>query len=186
MSKIKFYLTVFLLLPLSLCFAQENQSPDFYAQPAKRFIGLRAQAFGNSANTIGIKVASASEPWGVIMEIGYPQAIVTLVVLKDGTASLYFANGGTVIGGKEDKGVSESAKNLVTVSGDFISRMSKTQDYPLPELGKARFYVFNESGIFASEFVDEKELKDGAHRLSGLFYLGHEVIAALRKIDKKQ
>ena len=184
--KIKFYIVVLLLLPFVPCSAQENQTQNFYATPEVKFIGLREQAFHSSAQGLGIKVASASEPWGVIMEIGFPEAAVTLVALKDGTASCYFANGGKVISGTEDKGVRENAKNLVLISNDFISRMSKTQDYPLPEIGKVRFYTLTESGIFATEFIDEKELKEGAHRFSGLFYLGHEVISALRSIHEKQ
>jgi len=176
---------VLCFMPL-ICFAQEAKTQNFYEKPAERFIGLRDQAFRASAKNIGIKVTSASEPWGVIMEIGFPEAAVTLVSLKDGTASLYFANGGGVIGGGEHKSVSENAKNFVTISNDFFSLMNKTVDYPLPEIGKVRFYILTESGIFASKSIDAKELGEGSDRLSGLFYLGHEVITALRKIDEKR
>ena len=35
--------------------------------------------------------------WGVVMETGYPEAVVTLVSLGDRTTSLYFSNGGGII-----------------------------------------------------------------------------------------
>jgi hypothetical protein len=169
---------ILLLLPFFLCLAQDD--PPIAGQ----FSALREQAFSASAKTIGIALSSSSEPWGVVMEMGFPEALVTLVSLKDGTASLYFSNGGGVIGAGQHKSVSVAAKNLVMVSKGYLSRLSKTQVHPLPEIGKVRFYLLSESGIFASEQVDKKELADGAHPLSGLFYLGNEVITAIRKIDQ--
>lgn len=185
MMKIKLYMIILFLLPLFPCLAQEIETQNFYENPVEDFTGLREQAFSASAKDLGI-AAAASEPWCVIMEMGVRQAAVTLVALKDGAASLYLSNGGVIIGKAEEKSVSVSAKNLVTVAKDYISKMNKTQDHPLPEIGKVRFYLLAGSGIFASEFLDEQELANGAHQFSGLFYLGREVVTALQNINKKQ
>jgi hypothetical protein len=193
-------LVIFLLVPLFPCLAQDapavsvsqedtnsevSKPQNFYEQPAERFSALRNQVFSDSAQIAGIKVASASEPWCVLMEVGVPEGIGTLVAFKDGTASLYFSTGKVIIGGGQHKDVSVAAKNLVTISKDYVSGMNKTQDYPLPDVGKVRFYMLTSPGIFTGEQLDEKELADGAHPLSGLFYLGREVVTALQKIDEK-
>jgi hypothetical protein len=50
---------------------------------------------------IGVSSASSEGvPLGVLMETGYDSATVTLFALSDGTTSLYFSNGGGVIGGQ--------------------------------------------------------------------------------------
>ena len=171
---------ILLLLPLFPCLAQDT--PVITEQ----FSALREQAFNASAKALGITVSSSAEPWEVIMEMGLPQALVSLVSLKDGTASLYFSDGRAVTGTAQDQGVGVASKNLVMVSNGYLSGLSKTQVHPLPEIGKVRFYLLSESGIFSSEQVDKEELADGAHSLSGLFYLANEVITALRKIYQKQ
>jgi hypothetical protein len=56
--------------------------------------GLRAQALQLTAAQVG----PADAVFGVLMETGYPEAVVSLVALSDGTASLYFSNGGGIIG----------------------------------------------------------------------------------------
>ena len=62
--------------------------------PAEIYTELRSQALGATAQALGTK----EQTFGVIMETGYPEAVVTLIALSDGTASLYFSNGGGVIG----------------------------------------------------------------------------------------
>ena len=158
---------------------------DFYDKPAEAFIGLRNQVFSASPKSTGIEVTSTTEPWGVVMETGLPEAVVTLVSLKDGTASLYFSNGGGIIGGGEHKHVNAIAKKFVSSSGDFIALMEKTTTYPLPTVGKVRFYILTESGVFSSILISEDDLGEGKNEFSKLFYSGHELISALRELDKK-
>ncbi len=179
-------ITIILCFMPLICFAQEAKTQNFYEKPSEKFIGLRNQVFSASPKSTGIEVGSTVEPWGVVMETGLPEAVATLVSLKDGTASLYFSNGSGIIGGGEHKSVSDIAKSLVTISKDFISSMNKTVDYPLPDTDKVRFYILTASGVFASKLIDAKDLREGNDRLSGLFYLGYEVITALRKIEEKR
>jgi len=65
------------------------------ADPAETIRGLRQHALTVSAADLGLgPTADRPQVWGVVMETGYPEAVATLVVLGEGTTSLYFSNGG--------------------------------------------------------------------------------------------
>lgn len=79
--------------------------------------------------------------WGVLMEIGYPEPVATLVALSDGTTSLYFSNGGGVIGAGEHGAVRDAASHLLTVANAHIANFEPTSATPLPTVGRVRFYL---------------------------------------------
>ena len=64
--------------------------------------GLREQAL--TVDPVALRLEpTPTRPhvWGILMETGYPEGVATLVALGDGTTSLYFGNGGGVIGAGE-------------------------------------------------------------------------------------
>jgi hypothetical protein len=163
--------------------AQEPKVGNFYEQPAEIFIDLRNRVLKASPEDFGIEVSSAIEPWAILMDMGLSEGVVTLVCLKDGSTSLYFSNGGGIIGGGEHKNVNNAAKNFVKFSKDFIPLMEKVTTYPLLILSKVRFYIITKSGIFSSKLFDESELGDN-NKFSKLYNAGHGVIAALRENEE--
>lgn len=63
--------------------------------PMDVYSGLRDQILSAKPSDIGVSPTSELPVvWGVLMETGYPEAVVTLVSLGDNTMSLYFSNGG--------------------------------------------------------------------------------------------
>ena len=156
-----------------------NKKDDSY-DTAEVYNGLRNHLFSVDPATIGIeRNTSQFIVWGVLMETGHPKAVVTLSALGDGTVSLYFSNGGGIIGLGGHEQPKLIAEQLVNLSQTFIDKLSETQDYPLPKKGYIRFYLLTYSGVFTTE-IQEKILGKGRHELSPLFFKAQDLITAIR------
>src|SRR5260221_10737211 len=93
------------------------------AEPYKH---LRAQALQLNAAEVG----SADPAFGVLMETGYPEAVVSLLALADGTASLYFSNGGGIIGSGQREGPAVAARALVAFAAHNLRHLVSAGGYP--------------------------------------------------------
>jgi len=140
--------------------------------------GLRSQAFSLTAEQAGTNAAT----YGVLMETGYPEAVVTLVALADGTASLYFSNGGGIIGAGTHKKPAIAAQSLVAFASHNLQLLTQSNFTPLPEPGHTRFYVLTTSGRYTAGAA-EADLGENRHVLSPLFHTAHALIYEMSQID---
>jgi hypothetical protein len=149
--------------------------------PAEVVRGLRQQALTVEASQLDA-APSAERPrvFGVLMETGYPEAVATLVVFADGTTSLYFSNGGGVIGAGSHEAVQIANETFLRTAEDYVADMTAAADTPPPDVGRVRFYVRTFTGTLGAE-ADEEDLGEDRHRLSPLFHAGHAVITAVRE-----
>jgi hypothetical protein len=150
-----------------------------YYAPAEVYTKLRSLALEASANAPGAK----EQTFGVIMETGYPEAVVTLVALSDGAASLYFSNGGGVIGMGKHEGTAVAARSLVSFAHHNLKQLVPASETPLPRPGYTRFYVLTRKGTMTAE-VMEAELGENRHVLSPLFHAAHELITEMRETEE--
>ena len=120
-------------------FFKKTQKP---VEPAEVYSGLRNRVLNLDPKEVGL-VQSSETPnvWGVLMETGYEEAVVTLVSLADGTTSLYFSNGGGMIGGGEHATVAQSTKSFVASAEKYYQQMTSTQSFPTPVIGRVKFYI---------------------------------------------
>ena len=114
------------------------------------------------------------------METGYPDAVATLVVLAEGSTSLYFSNGGGVIGAGEHEAVRVASESLLSTAETQQDHLEGVVATPLPEVGRVRFYLRTFAGTVGAE-AKEEDLGTGRHILSPLFHSAHAVIAAIRE-----
>ncbi len=144
------------------------------------YLGLRNQILQLVPQEVGISPGQALPTvWGGLMEMRYPQAVVTLALLADGTTSLYFSNGGGMLGGGQILPVAHASQAWIAAAEMQYANMPQTQAFPVPLPGKVRFYILAYAGIYTAE-GDEEELATGRHDLSGLFFAGQEVISRFR------
>jgi hypothetical protein len=145
------------------------------AEPYKH---LRAQALQLNAAEVGI----GDSTLGVLMETGYPEAVVSLLALADGTTSLYFSNGGGIIGSGQREGPAVAARSLVAFAAHNLGYLVEAIDYPLPEPGHTRFYVLTSNGVVTAD-APERDFGENRHVLSPLFYAAQELITEIRTSD---
>jgi len=101
-------------------------------QPAQIFLDLRKRIFNTDPDEIGLQRVEGRRAWGVVMETGFDNGVFTLVALTDGTASLYFSNGGGMLGGGQHEAVAEAAKKLAVSADGYLLSMFPTDNFPLP------------------------------------------------------
>jgi hypothetical protein len=157
--------------------ASEYQQEDAYRD-------LRRMAFELKAEDISLS-DKTNQPLVVLMEMGTPKAVVTLLTSADGAASIYFSSGGGFIGAGEHDSVREVSLSFLELASDFKSELTKTDAYPLPKLGSVRFYLITANGVFTAE-KREDDLGNLRESLSPLFHKGHEVITAIRLASQTQ
>ena len=153
--------------------------------PAEVAAGLRQQAFAVTADQLGAPLPGGrNKTWALIMETGYPGGVASLVTFWDGTTSIYFSNGGGVIGGGEHAEIRETSKALLTAADNYLKNFDAVTEHPLPDVGRVRFYARTVEGLLSAEAA-EKDLGEGRHALSPLFHAGHDVIGHLREISEQ-
>ena len=107
------------------------------------------------------------------------EAVATLVGVADGTASLYFSNGGGFIGAATHANVAEANRRRLETGIESLPELSVVTDPPLPAEGMTQFVAVTPAGLRGS-VAPEEEFGDGRHRLSPLFHAGHDVITQIR------
>ena len=149
-------------------------------EPAETIRLLREQALLVGPEALGF-AASAALPhvWGVIMETGHPEGVVTLVALVDGTTSLYFSNGGGIVGAGEHASVRDAAEMFLDALEAHLAELSPVEETPTPRIGRVRFYARTFEGTLGAEATQDQLAEN--HPLSPAFRAGHAVITAIRE-----
>ena len=75
------------------------------------------------------------------------------------------------------------SRKFIATSAKYIDKMMATTAYPLPELGKVRFYVLTPNSIYTYEAA-EPDLRKNV--LSPLYAAGHHVLAELLATAQKK
>ncbi|HUJ47600.1 MAG TPA: hypothetical protein VLV55_10755 [Rhizomicrobium sp.] len=145
------------------------------------YAGLRSMALGTTAEALKLDALGPNDCYGILMETGYEQAVATLVCFLSGDTSLYFSNGGGVIGAGQHANVADAAKRFVTMGAKFVHEMREAAEAPLPALGVTIFYVLTTRARYAFD-APETELGNSRSALSPLFHAAHEVIFNLRPL----
>ena len=114
------------------------------------------------------------------MDWGHDGRVVTLVAFDDGTTSLYFDQGGGILGMGENDAVRHAAhafrEEAVRTAGSFRAK----SDFDLPRDGIITFYIVTDSGTAGSDRIEAGELELGRHALSQLGAKGRQTIAVVQ------
>lgn len=142
---------------------------------------LREMALGLRAKDIGVTPALFHQrAWGALMETGIQEGYYTLVVLADGTTSLYFSTGGGIIGAGEHSNVREASEQFIGLANRLLDSSAPARSTPPPKNGETVFYFLTFDGV-RTYSAPEIELGEERDTLSPLFHAGHAIIAAARK-----
>lgn len=142
--------------------------------PVEAYKGLRGIFFKHTPEELGFKkTGAAPKVYGVLMEIGAPGTLATVVSLRTGEASLYTGGGGAVIGGGAHEKVRTAVAVVLDEAEKHLAGMKPTKTFPYATLGRVKFYLLTFDGVFTTE-AGLNELWD-KHKLSPLFAAVNEV-----------
>lgn len=157
--------------------------------PAETYLGLRRGVLDLDPAAVGI-AASAQLPqvWGLLVDLGRPDGVATLLGLADGTTSLYVSAGGGIIGGGGHPRVAARTLELLRVTQRLLPELpaatgAEAPGVALPAAGRVTLHALTYGGVHSVE-ADENDLGHGRHPLSPVFHAAHDVITELRLIDE--
>ena len=122
--------------------------------------------------------------WAALMELGTGGGVASVVVVSDGTTSLYTSSGGGLIGAGDHVSVAEVNRAFLATIERLRAAIPATESFPLPAEGEVRFSVRWPDGSRGSAMAREEILASGEHALSAAFAAGHDVITAMRAVEE--
>lgn len=147
--------------------------------PANVIRFMRKQALTITPAEAGLDPAGqGARVWGVLMEFGDPEAVLTLAAFAEGTTSIYISTGGAIIGAGDHDEVRMEAEELLRIAEQHQGMCAPAALTPLPLVGRVRFYLRTFSGSLGAD-ASVAELEDGTHPLTPVYLAGHRVIAAV-------
>jgi hypothetical protein len=159
-------------------FSKQRKVADIYQE-------LRKRAFSIDPLQVGLKPDQANPVFGILMETGYKDTVVTLLTVADGTVSLYFSNGGGIIGLGQHEGPRQACLSFLSFAAQFLPQLRSTREFPLPQDGYTTFYFLTVNGVLMFS-ARENDLGNNRLPLSPLFHKAQEVITQARLADEKQ
>jgi len=149
------------------------------------FTEMRDMTFNIDPSELNIHKEFDNQVYAVIMETGYEEAIFSLRCIAEGSISIYFSNGGGMIGIGEHQDAKEKGLLLINESNQYLENFAKVEEYPLPQSGETIFYLLTFDGVYS---FSEKEDNLGNNKsdLSPLFYIAQDVITQARLIQENQ
>jgi hypothetical protein len=123
--------------------------------------------------------------WGIVLETAYPNAVASLIVLDDGSVSLYVSDGNGCIGCGSQHEVRWAAADLLQIAENSLPLTQPTDDLSLPPEGQVRCYLLTRTGLHAVQaaLVDIGSVDE---RLGILYFAGQRVITAVESAGAGQ
>jgi hypothetical protein len=147
------------------------------------YLRLREQALSFGSEEIKAPPAvPGGRALGVIMDMGFDAAVVSVMGLADGTTSMYVSNGGGKIGMGDIEDVAAASRRWVEVA-ETAGGLAETDEDALPDEGMIRFNVLTTGPRLYAEATEDAVAED-THPLFPLFAAGQAVIGQIRRFDE--
>jgi hypothetical protein len=151
--------------------------------PKPIYLALRGRLLETDPTSLGLAPSPGGRRvWAVVMDTAFPEGVASLVVVADGTTSLYTSTGGGTIGAGTHERVAVVSQAFLDRVDGALDLLVPTSSFPLPSTGRVRFCVLTFDGGRTAE-ADEQDLGESRHPLSGVFHAGHDVLTELRELD---
>ena len=142
---------------------------------------MRAQALALRPTSVGLR-PSAGPIWGVVMDVVTGETDwYALVVLADGSTSLYTSSLLGIIGGGAHETVREAARLLWAVATERLDQFATTTDTALPAPGLTALRLLTFDGQRAAVNT-AAELGGTGHPVEPVYHSAHEVLGRLRLV----
>ncbi len=146
---------------------------------------MRKLAFNYTPEQLGIKAENNYQVYGAVVDMGVSSGnTATLICFIDGTASLYFSNGGGIIGAGQHDSVKQVVESFLLASHQAVPIMKHADSIDnLPDENHHTFYLFTMAGIFSLDLdINDVQKTKEAYLL---FSQSQMVLSEIRKASKK-
>lgn len=159
---------------------QDSQNDEY------TYVSMRKLAFTFSHEDMGVRMGNDYQVYGAVVDMGVDNInTATMICFMDGTTSLYFSNGGGIIGAGKHEAVNKAV--LTFLENCFqalpITKLAESID-ALPKENHHTFYLFTKAGIFSIDMDLRDAQKSKEAQL--LFSQSQMVLNEIRKSSKKE
>ncbi len=145
---------------------------------------LRHLTLTRQPSELGInRSGSCVRTYGVVMDWPIEDAVVSIVSLCDGNASLYTTSTFGIIGGYAHEKVRKAAIDFVAEADKHFASSKPTKDYSYPANDRIQFLLLTFDGVRAIR-ASRESVESDRDDLSPLFGRGQAVITELRSITE--
>ena len=144
---------------------------------------MRNMAFNIKPEDIDVTLDNDNQVYGSIIDMNTGTGIATMVCFIDGTASLYFSNGGGILGTGKDESVKKAVASFLVSIHQVLPIMKAVDEYEsLPLPNHHIFYLFTRTGKYTID-IDVKDIN--TKEKDFLFSLSQMVLSEIRKVSEK-
>ena len=127
--------------------------------------------------------ARGPNSYGLIHEFWQRGVLVTLAAFRSGDLSLYFSNGGGILGGIQHEKVAELVRKTIPLLAPLRSQLERSDDIGPPEPGEITFTILTDEGRFRSRLSAMPE-HNRENANFQLLALSQGLISELRKASE--
>lgn len=141
---------------------------------------LRRKAFETRLETAPESGRGTPSSYGLIYEFWQRDVLVTLAAFKTGDLSLYFSQGGGILGGIGHENVAQLVRKTMPLLGPLTPQLQRSDEIEPPRPGEMTFTVLTDQGRFRSRFdaMPERDIRNANFQLLAL---SQGLISELRK-----
>lgn len=164
---------------------QDNLSSDNSKNDEYTYASMRKLAFSFTHEDMGVKLGNDYQVFGAVVDMGISSSdTATMICFIDGTTSLYFSNGGGIIGAGQHEAVKNAVLKFLEECYQTlpVTKQAESIDI-LPEENHHTFYLFTKAGVFSVNIDINDVQKNKEYQL--LFYESQMVLNEIKKVGKK-
>jgi len=174
-----FGLTV-LILVLVGCVRNEPAAGTSSPNKETPGVEMRTMALTTPVDKLGFSSDSAfPSAYGVLTDWNLGDFTVTILSMRDGTASLYTTSTFGMIGGQSHERVRLAAIRYVKEAERHVGASKPVTDFPYPKPGQVYFYLLTYDGVRRC-VGDETGIERGSDPTRPLFAAAQDVMTELR------
>jgi len=121
--------------------------------------------------------------FGLIHEFWQRGVLVTLAAFNTGDLSLYFSNGGGILGGIQHENVAELVRKTIPLLGPLTPQLERSDDIEPPAQGEVTSTILTDEGRFRSRLNAMPEARKEDVNFQ-LLALSQGLITELRKASE--
>lgn len=121
---------------------------------------------------------------GILIKMGFPEGVVTLLAMDDATVSLFCGGGGGIIGLGGLAGPALVARELRRLAPEHSASFHVPLWRLTPAAGTVQFYLFAGGQTLGTQ-ASQEELEQPGHPLSPLFRKYCQLMEEIRSVNEK-
>jgi len=145
------------------------------------YLGLRQLALDTKPEDIGVTLDNNEQIYAAVVDLPLTNGIATLVCFFDGTVSLYYQNGGGMLGiGQKYEEVKKAGMSFLFSAGQTLQFIKPSQNFNLPVNNLISVYLKAKENTYKAE-INISNIQSQEKHIQFLNFLIQNVLNYIRE-----